>query len=126
MKRLMLPLLGFGVLFTLAGCAESSSKTENVPQVVIENQGFTQHYKGKIVGYDFKSYHFKANAGQVVTLTLKTTGDAEAFLFDREGYIYGEPYVLPLSGDHEVRVAQPRNSARKGKSASYELEIKVE
>ncbi|MFZ7129869.1 hypothetical protein [Avibacterium avium] len=136
--NLFLTTLFASATVLLAGCSEPKPATsakaqapaseQQAPSVVeksTQSSGFVQHVKGKITGYDFDSYKFPGKKGEVLTLTLDTKGDAEAFLFGYDDYSYGESFTLPETTEYEVRVAQPRNSARKDKSAEYDLTIEV-
>ncbi|MFZ7198226.1 hypothetical protein [Avibacterium avium] len=136
--NLFLTTLFASATVLLAGCSEPKPATsakaqapaseQQAPSVVeksTQSSGFVQHVKGKITGYDFDSYKFPGKKGEVLTLTLDTKGDAEAFLFGYDDYSYGESFTLPETIEYEVRVAQPRNSARKDKSAEYDLTIEV-
>ncbi|MCW9709950.1 hypothetical protein L5B71_03460 [Avibacterium sp. 21-586] len=143
MKKINLSLTTLFVTATvvLAGCSDPKQitpvKTEtpavekNIPQVApkveksIQSEEFTHQVKGKISGYDFDSYKVAGKKGQLLTLTLNTNGDAEAFLFGYDDYVYGQSYTLPETKEYEVRIVQPRNSARKGKTADYDLTIQV-
>ncbi|MFU2059060.1 hypothetical protein ACLSZY_07240 [Avibacterium volantium] len=136
--NLFLTTLFASATVLLAGCSEPKPATsakaqapaseQQAPSVVEKSKqssGFVQHVKGKITGYDFDSYKFPGKKGEVLTLTLDTKGDAEAFLFGYDDYSYGESFTLPETAEYEVRVAQPRNSARQDKSAEYDLTIEV-
>ncbi|MFZ7202398.1 PPC domain-containing protein [Avibacterium avium] len=140
--NLFLTTLFASATVLLAGCSDPKPTTsakaqvpateqtaeQKAPSVVeksTQSSGFVQHVKGKITGYDFDSYKFPGKKGEVLTLTLDTKGDAEAFLFGYDDYSYGESFTLPETTEYEVRVAQPRNSARKDKSAEYDLTIEV-
>ncbi|MFZ7142972.1 PPC domain-containing protein [Avibacterium avium] len=136
--NLFLTTLFASATVLLAGCSEpkpatsakaqapaSEQQATSVVEKSTQSSGFVQHVKGKITGYDFDSYKFPGKKGEVLTLTLDTKGDAEAFLFGYDDYSYGESFTLPETTEYEVRVAQPRNSARKDKSAEYDLTIEV-
>lgn len=126
-------LLATSVIFMAASCSSPttnsspSNQDANIiaPVTKSPNNKLVKNIKGKISGYDFNAYHFTAQKGQVLTLTLSTNGNVEPFLFGYDDYRYGQPYVLPETADYEVRVVQPRNSARKNKTAEYDLMIEV-
>lgn len=83
------------------------------------------YYKDSITGNEYKSYSFKGHKGQKVTANLKAQGDASVFLYGYDDFVAGEPYTLPDDAMYEIRVVQPRNSARKNETSSFELDVDV-
>lgn len=82
-------------------------------------------YKDTISGNDYKGYTFKGEKGQHILVNIKAQGDANAFLYGYDDFIVGESYTLPETKEYEVRVTQPRNSARQNKSSTFELDIEL-
>ncbi|WP_216605166.1 hypothetical protein [Pelistega europaea] len=97
----------------------------NSKQANTSAQSLPVTYKGTISGYDYKSFSFEGKKGQKALITIKSQGHADAFLYGYDDFISGEPYTLPETTTYEVRVAQPRNSARKDEKSSYELTIQL-
>ena len=90
---------------------------------------------GSITGDQDRTYTVDARAGQMMTVTLKSTkGNAEMNVFapgNDTAISLGatDPYkfstTLPTSGRYRVQVFQMRASARRGETASYNLTIAI-
>jgi len=90
---------------------------------------------GSIKGDQDRTYTVDARAGQMMTVTLKSTkGNAEMNVFapgNDTAISLGatDPYkfstTLPTSGRYRVQVFQMRASARRGETASYNLTIAI-
>lgn len=80
-------------------------------------------YKGTIKGQGYDSYVFYAKEGQVLSPKFTKKGNAELILFD-----YGEldePYVLPKTGQYDLRVIHPKAAAIRGDTSTYQLTIRI-
>jgi hypothetical protein len=85
---------------------------------------------GQLKGYDYCDYIVQAAKGQRLRTVLsgKNRNRVQAALFGRleRGLNDNEPVVLPETGQYTVRVLMPRTFARRGRTASYRLHIRID
>lgn len=121
------------LLSTLGSTAYAASKQINVE---FPRGQDSAHYSGRIKGYDYDSYVFRANKDQHLRLTLsKETVDAVLFgpgiddsidlgkyssALDNQGR-----YTLPASGKYEIRVLQSRAEARRHEQKPYRFDLQI-
>ena len=91
--------------------------------------------KGQLKGDETVDYVLRAKAGQILTVTLKTSHGANYFnvlppnstdvaMFI--GQIGGDfKGILPTDGDYTVRVYLMRSAARRNESSNYTLTVSV-
>ena len=83
------------------------------------------HYSGAIRGYNVDRYLFSARAGQVIK-AIRTTENVDVFLYGLDDAdLNDRSYTLPRSGKYELRVAQLRTFAQRGRVAPYRLTISI-
>ena len=104
--------------------------------VKFAKKAYSANYYGKIDGYKYDSYKFYAKKGQKLKVKL-TGGNVEAYLWSnqlKDSINLGEYspelddkgiYILPASGEYEIRVLQPRSQARKDKKPQYWMSIDI-
>ena len=104
--------------------------------VKFAKKAYSANYYGKIDGYKYDSYKFYAKKGQKLKVKL-TGGNVEAYLWSnqlKDSINLGEYspelddkgiYILPASGEYEIRVLQPRSQARKDKKPQYWMSINI-
>ena len=85
---------------------------------------------GQLKGYDYCDYIVQAAKGQRLRTVLsgKNRNRVQAALFGPLERVLNdnEPVVLPETGQYTVRVLMPRTFARRGRTASYRLHIKID
>ena len=94
------------------------------------------NYYGRLDAYKYDSYKFYAKKGQKLKVKL-TGGNVETYLWGnqlKDSINLGEYspklddngiYILPASGEYEIRVLQPRSQARKNKKPQYWMSINI-
>lgn len=99
-------------------------------------KAYSANYYGRIDGYKYDSYKFYAKKGQKLKVGL-TGGNVETYLWGsqlKNSINLGEYspelddndiYILPASGEYEIRVSQPRSQARKDKKPQYWMSINI-
>ena len=104
--------------------------------VKFAKKAYSANYYGKIDGYKYDSYKFYAKKGQKLKVKL-TGGNVEAYLWSnqlKDSINLGEYspelddngiYILPASGEYEIRVLQPRSQASKDKKPQYWMSINI-
>jgi len=104
--------------------------------VKFPKKAYSANYYGRIDGYKYDSYKFYAKKGQKLKVKL-TGGNVEAYLWGnqlKDSINLGEYspeldnngiYILPASGEYEIRVLQPRSQARKDKKPQYWMSINI-
>lgn len=104
--------------------------------VKFAKKAYSANYYGKIDGYKYDSYKFYAKKGKKLKVKL-TGGNVEAYLWSnqlKDSINLGEYspelddkgiYILPASGEYEIRVLQPRSQARKDKKPQYWMSIDI-
>ena len=104
--------------------------------VKFAKKAHSANYYGRIDGYKYDSYKFYAKKGQKLKVKL-TGGNVEAYLWGnqlKDSINLGEYspelddkgiYILPASGEYEIRVLQPRSQARKDKKPQYWMSINI-
>ena len=104
--------------------------------VKFAKKAYSANYYGRIDGYKYDSYKFYAKKGQKLKVTL-TGGNVETYLWGnqlKDSINLGEyspelddngVYILPASGEYEIRVLQPRSQARKDKKPQYWMSINI-
>ncbi|WP_230655851.1 hypothetical protein [Psychrobacter sp. I-STPA10] len=116
----------------LAATADNAAKTVNVQ---FKRGTSSAHYTGKVNGYKYHDYTFRARKGQKLQVKL-SGGNVEPYLFhsklsDSVNVGVNSPeltngvYVLPYDGTYTLRINQPRASARDGKTQQYWLMIGI-
>ena len=117
----------------LAATTDNAAKTVNVQ---FKRGASSANYYGKVNGYKYHDYTFRANKGQKLKIKL-TGGNVEPYLFHSklsDSVNLGEhspeldasgAYVLPYNGTYTLRISQPRASARNGKTQQYWLMIGI-
>lgn len=117
----------------LAATTDSAAKTVNVQ---FKRGTSSAHYTGKVTGYKYHEYKFRARKGQKLTIKL-TGGNVDPYLFhsklsDSVNVGANSPeldssgaYVLPYDGTYTLRITQPRASARNGKTQQYWLMVGI-
>ena len=95
--------------------------------VKFAKKAYSANYYGRLDGYKYDSYKFYAKKGQKLKVKL-TGGNVETYLWGNQlkdsinlGKYSPELddngiYILPASGEYEIRVLQPRSQARKDKN----------
>ena len=79
--------------------------------VKFAKKAYSANYYGRIDGYKYDSYKFYA---------IKNTEINDKVELDDNGI-----YILPASGEYEIRVLQPRSQARKDKKPQYWMSIDI-
>nr|WP_312823942.1 DNA breaking-rejoining protein [Acinetobacter oleivorans] len=136
MKKIIKTLL----LSTLISTASFTVLAKNVEQKVNFLQGSTHTtLTGKFHSYDDVRYRFYAKNGQILKFNINSLGNLayvnifapgkkpgkdKALLIGSTVGSKGE-LTLPVDGDYIVQVYQMRNSARKNKTVTYNLEIEI-
>lgn len=104
--------------------------------VKFAKKAYSANYYGRLDGYKYDSYKFYAKKGQKLKVTL-TGGNVETYLWGnqlKDSINLGEYspelddngiYILPASGEYEIRVLQPRSKARKDKKPQYWMSINI-
>lgn len=104
--------------------------------VKFAKKAYSANYYGRIDGYKYDSYKFYAKKGQKLKVGL-TGGNVETYLWGsqlKNSINLGEYspelddndiYILPASGEYEIRVSQPRSQARKDKKPQYWISINI-
>ena len=104
--------------------------------VKFAKKAYSANYYGRLDGYKYDSYKFYAKKGQKLKVTL-TGGNVETYLWGnqlKDSINLGEyspelddngVYILPASGEYEIRVLQPRSQARKDKKPQYWMSINI-
>lgn len=112
--------------------AQNSERTERVQ---FARGAVSKAIKGSIKGYAGVNYLVRANAGQKLTVTLKTSNassyfnvtapGAEAAMF--VGSTSGNSFTttIPSGGDYKINVYLMRNAARRNEVANYTLTVGV-
>ncbi|WPB75061.1 hypothetical protein KYC5002_39450 [Archangium violaceum] len=113
--------------------AQDSNRTERVE---FASGATSKELKGSIKGYETVSYLVGARAGQVMTVTLKTSNTSSYFNITApgadtalyQGDVKGNEarVELPSNGDYRIMVYMMRNAARRKAVAKYTLKIGVE
>lgn len=129
-RRMLFGLAAFGLL--APALAQDAPRTERVQ---FAPGASAKAIAGRIKGYDGVRYLVGAEAGQTLTVTLKSTNastnfnvtapgaDAALFVGSTSGKRFSRK--LAASGDHVVDVYLMRNAARRGETASYTLTVGV-
>lgn len=121
-------ILAVSVMATfLVACNSSEQPTSATNQATVTQSVTINHtYAGEIKGNEIKKIAFMANKGQILNVTslLKNT-NAQVVLYGYDDFLEGENYKLPTTGEYELRVVQPRNFARKGATAKYNIDVKL-
>jgi len=136
LKKIIKTLL----LSTLISTASFTVLAKNVEQKVNFLQGSTHTtLTGKFHSYDDVRYRFYAKNGQILKFNINSLGNLayvnifapgkkpgkdKALLIGSTVGSKGE-LTLPVDGDYIVQVYQMRNSARKNKTVTYNLEIEI-
>ncbi|ENV03789.1 MULTISPECIES: hypothetical protein [Acinetobacter] len=136
MKKIIKTLL----LSTLISTASFTVLAKNVEQKVNFLQGSTHTtLTGKFHSYDDVRYRVYAKNGQILKFNINSLGNLayvnifapgkkpskdKALLIGSTVGSKGE-LTLPVDGDYIVQVYQMRNSARKNKTVTYNLEIEI-
>lgn len=117
----------------LAATTDNAAKTVNVQ---FKRGASSANYYGKVNGYKYHDYTFRARKGQKLKVGL-SGGNVEPYLFhsklsDSVNVGKNSPevdangaYVLPYDGTYTLRINQPRASARDGKTQQYWLSIAI-
>jgi hypothetical protein len=102
--------------------------------IKLPENGKTASYRGTLHGYDSMNYIFKASAGQMVGIDLKTRSTSTYFNVAQDGKdtalfvgtLSGSNFdmILPDDGIYCVKVYQMRYAARRRASAQYELDFR--
>jgi len=136
LKKIIKTLL----LSTLISTASFTVLAKNVEQKVNFLQGSTHTtLTGKFHSYDDVRYRVYAKNGQILKFNINSLGNLayvnifapgkkpgkdKALLIGSTVGSKGE-LTLPVDGDYIVQVYQMRNSARKNKTVTYNLEIEI-
>ncbi|MGN5754169.1 DNA breaking-rejoining protein [Acinetobacter calcoaceticus] len=136
MKKIIKTLL----LSMLISTASFTVLAKNVEQKVNFLQGSTHTtLTGKFHSYDDVRYRVYAKNGQILKFNINSLGNLayvnifapgkkpgkdKALLIGSTVGSKGE-LTLPVDGDYIVQVYQMRNSARKNKTVTYNLEIEI-
>ena len=114
----------------------ATNNAEKTVNVQFQRGASSANYEGKLTGYKYHDYKFRARKGQKLTVGL-TGGNVEPYLFHRNlsdsvNVDKNSPevdangaYVLPYSGRYTLRISQPRAFARDGKTQQYGLKIAI-
>lgn len=128
------------VLITGAALASTYSFAQIIEKPVTFKKGsYGTVLKGSFKGYDTVHYTVYAKAGQTLALELSSPNNlAEVNVFapgDRPGIaeaisrssIEGGSLELALNetGAYTIQVYQMRNSARRGQTANYSIDLKI-
>ncbi|PSJ81002.1 hypothetical protein [Neisseria iguanae] len=121
LMRVFRTLLALSITLSAAPLAASASSDKPVKTVNVRfNPGTTSAiYKGNIKGYQFHSYRFHAQKGQVLNISLDKSNPNIAVSVRYLGknsdseFLTASDQVLPFTGHYEVRILQTRNGARK-------------
>jgi len=124
------------LMLVMVGLVAAADRTERVQFA----KGTTSSVvKGTIQGYDGVQYVVGANAGQTLTVRLKTSNGANLFNVWEPGKTPGKDEALfagatggneakiqlPTGGDYVVQVYLMRSVARRGTPVNYSLTIAV-
>lgn len=82
--------------------------------------------QGTVSGYETCDYTLRAQKGQVLSASLARPNGLDVIMLDPVEHDFANgALTLPKSGDYKVRVVQPRNEARRGRSRDFALTIGV-
>ena len=110
-----------------------ANDNNDIRKIVVVNfakKAYSANYYGRIDGYKYDSYKFYAKKGQKLKVKL-TGGNVETYLWGnqlKDSINLGEyspelddngVYILPVSGEYEIRVFQPRSQEKKKKKPQY-------
>lgn len=116
--------------------ASAADKVAKVP-VQFAKGASSAVQKGSIVGYGTAEYSLSARAGQVMSVRISGSSNANFNVFPPgelpgQGTAIGSGFVggdwsqaLPSTGRYIIQVFQPRASARRGEAAAYALSIEI-
>lgn len=118
--------------FVSSECAGERSEVQPV-RIYFKKGASSAILKGRITGYGVKDYVLHANAGQTLTIMLKSPNIYTYFgvqLLDGSPLNIREvtewTQVLPETGDYLIRVLMMRAGARKkGSFAEYTLDVSI-
>lgn len=134
-KSLSLAILAASVTL---GSAPVVAKSLETP-VTFKKGTYGASLKGTFKGYDDALYTLHAKAGQRLKFKTTSTGDlayiniyapedkpgkAEALWIGSTAGSAGE-VVLPSTGKYTLQVYQMRNSARRGKTVNFNVDIQI-
>jgi hypothetical protein len=116
----------------------AADKVSQVPVHFAKGQSATA-LKGSFKGYDTVEYLLTAKAGQVLSVKVSGSSNANLNVFPPVDYVLPDPQQLalplegtdtrsarlPADGLYRIQVYQPRASARRGAVVKYSLKIEV-
>lgn len=129
-------LLGFAMTLTLGAPISADDRVE---QVHFAKGTSSKIIKGSIKGYDGIKYMVGAKAGQIMTVSLKSSNGANLFNIWAPGKTPGNDAALfagdtggneakiklPADGDYAVQIYLMRSVARRNTLVNYTLTIEV-
>lgn len=124
-----------GVLGTGTMTAQAASQTGDlhytadcgVKQLRMDKGRYDVNRAGAIKGSNYCEYQFYAKKGQKVSATIVGSDDLYPILYGTNSPdISTETVVLDKTGEHLIRVLQPRNQAREGNTPKpYYLTVTI-
>lgn len=116
----------------------AADKVSQVPVHFAKGQSATT-FKGSFKGYDTVEYLLTAKAGQVLSVKVSGSSNANINVFPPADYVLPDPQqlALPLEGTdtrsarlpayglYRIQIYQPRASARRGAVVKYSLKVEV-
>jgi len=127
-------VFGIALLTVIPALAADGVRKETVKFKKGEEQATI---KGHVKGNETIDYMVRANAGQTMVVTFKTSNSmayfnvlppgSETALFVGSADVSGERFQgeLPTDGDYAIRVYLMRAAARRNESAQYSLDVSV-
>ncbi|MGE8563139.1 MAG: DNA breaking-rejoining protein [Acinetobacter bohemicus] len=132
--------LGIAILATSVILGSAPAFAKSLETAVTFKKGtYSTNLKGTFKGYDDARYTLHAKAGQRLKFKTTSTGDlayiniyapgdkpgkAEALWIGSTAGSAGE-VILPSTGQYTLQVYQMRNTARRGKSVSFKVDIQI-
>lgn len=125
-------------LLVSSSVASAADKVSQVPVHFAKGQSAAT-LNGSFKGYDTVEYLLTAKAGQVLSVKVSGSSNADLNVFPPADYVLPDPQqlALPLEGDdtrsarlpadgvYRIQMYQPRASARRGAVVKYSLKIEV-
>ena len=116
----------------LAAVAAVDAKPVKTVEVRFKPGATSAIYKGSVRGYQFDSYRFYAQKGQMLNVNWDNSNpnvDVSVRYLGKEPgheYLMPQDQVLPVTGPYELRVFQTRNGARKNNNLRrYEVKVTI-
>ncbi len=132
-KKIVFAVIAFSIFM---GSSHVLAKDEIRTERVQFKKGSAEAtIKNRIKGYEVVDYLLGANAGQTMSVNLKTNNGANYFnvlppgsdAAIATGEILGNKWTgtLPVDGDYRVRVYLMRSAARRNETANYTLSVGI-